>query len=203
MNYFCRTSRLAQVNPSTFTCSHNAREEGTVAVLFIIVDKFPHENIWREWLEAKSAIAAATRIRVLIHAKFPEKVTSDWVRARLVTSFHYTPEWGHSDLVRVMLGLMKEITNTEPTVCKAIFASESCLPIVPAEHFLSLATRDGDSWVNFTNDSKNGFVQQKQVSAEHKHTSRTILYSSFPFVRCCAVLTKPNQTSVFHGAILL
>lgn len=158
-----KTCRHAEKCTLTFGQTAGCDEnESLVAILFIIVDKFPHEAIWREWLAARPA--AASRIRILIHAKFPERLTSDWVRQRLVTSFHYSPSWGSLDLTRVMIGLMKEITVTQPRVCKAIFASESCLPIVPVEDFVSLTTRDNDSWLNFTSNSKNGFVQGKQVS---------------------------------------
>jgi len=54
--------------------------------------------------------------------------------------------------------------SIEDDVGKVIFASESCLPIVPVHAFVRSMTRDGDSWVNFSDQAKNGYANQKQVS---------------------------------------
>jgi len=93
----CRT---AACQPEEVACVR-------VGILFIIIDSFPHEKIWRRWLAGSDA--DASRIRILIHAKHPERVSSDWVRERLVSTFQYKPEWGSIDLTRVMIGLMKEV----------------------------------------------------------------------------------------------
>lgn len=119
-----------------------------LGILFIIIDKFPNELLWRLWLEhgvitdtlqqnetnadtfnnamgdesadgALDSERAATvvpllgtpRVRIWFHAKFPERVTSPWVRARLVTSFHYKPEWGSLELTKVMVHLLHEVGN--------------------------------------------------------------------------------------------
>ena len=65
-----------------------------VFILFIIIDSLPFEDIWRHWL-MDSEVDGSTKggtiaskpgftTKVLIHAKFPEKVKSDWVCARLI-----------------------------------------------------------------------------------------------------------------------
>ncbi len=55
------------------------------------------------------------RCRVWIHAKHPERVTSAWVRRRLVTSFQLCPSWGSLDLARVMLLMLREVRETVNT----------------------------------------------------------------------------------------
>ena len=48
-------------------------------------------------------------------------------------------------------------------VCKVAFASESCLPVVPLPATLALLTSDDHSWLNYSNESDNGYSFQKQV----------------------------------------
>ena len=52
--------------------------------------------------------AHTTPIRFLIHAKYPEKVKSKWVKERLV-SFHLMPSWGSLLLTEVMVKMLNEV----------------------------------------------------------------------------------------------
>lgn len=156
--HVCASSEKFDSNTTT---NSFAESPGCIGIMFLIIDKFPHEDIWKLWLANKTT--SNENIRILIHAKYPENIESPWVLQHLVTSFHYVPEWGSSDITRVMLGLMKEMLISYPCIQKAIFASESCIPIVPLDTFLHLTTCDNDSWMNFQNEAGNGFVQQKQV----------------------------------------
>ena len=100
----------------------------SVGILIMIIDDFPHEKIWRKWLDTTNnsnistsisninsinSINSNDSIKILIHAKNPENVTSKWVKERLVKTFQYKPQWGSSDLTRVMIGLMKEVRCEE------------------------------------------------------------------------------------------
>jgi len=92
-----------------------------LGLLFIIIDDFPHESIWRAWLSNcnnsdsnsnNEKNSESCKVKILIHAKHPEKVTSPWVRDKLVRSFQYKPVWGSIDITRVMIGLMQEVSIT-------------------------------------------------------------------------------------------
>lgn len=45
-----------------------------VCILFIIIDAFPHELLWRLWLRGQE-----DKFVIYIHAKHPERVDSKWV----------------------------------------------------------------------------------------------------------------------------
>lgn len=49
-------------------------------------------------------------VRFLIHAKFPDRVKSGWVRDRLV-SFHLKPGWGSLELTEVMVRMLDEVNE--------------------------------------------------------------------------------------------
>ncbi len=126
----------------------------TIAFLFIIVDKFPHEAVWRRWLEAVPC-------HVYFHCKKPEAIESQWVRERLIASpggdiITYRPDWGSVELVRAMLALLRTALREESNR-RFCFLSESCIPAVPpgeaAGQILS-ATR---SWVDVKFRPNNGY----------------------------------------------
>lgn len=86
-----------------------SRPERSLGILFIIIDEMPNELLWRLWLSENSS--DVSNMRVWIHAKYPERVKSSWVKERLVKSFHLLPDWGSLDLTRVMLGLLDEVSD--------------------------------------------------------------------------------------------
>jgi hypothetical protein len=147
------------------SCNNSARKQArpTIGLLFIIIDSLPHEEIWRTWLESESAIAGGADIHILVHAKFPDKVTSPWVREHLVSTFQYEPKWGSIDIARVMIGLITELLAKVSDVHKLCFLSETCIPVVPFAHFLKVMCQDNNSWVNYYNDTATGYAFQKQV----------------------------------------
>ena len=77
----------------------------SLGLLFIIIDDLPHELIWRAWLMTSKSSAS---IKIFIHAKFPEKIRSPWVKSHLV-NFHYFPEWGSIEITKVMVHLLREV----------------------------------------------------------------------------------------------
>ena len=54
--------------------------------------------------------ASISPVRFLIHAKFPDRVRSGWVRDRLV-SFHLKPGWGSLELTEVMIRMLDEASK--------------------------------------------------------------------------------------------
>lgn len=160
------------------------RDEGGLGLMFIIIDKLPFESIWRIWLEQCSSIHQE-RVHIWIHAKFPDRVTSPWVRQHLVKSFQLKPEWGSLELTDVMVRMLKEATE-EPSsqmVTHLMYLSESCVPIVslerafhemgircegnpaPAIAILSESTEPAPratSWLNYNLTATNGYAQQGQ-----------------------------------------
>lgn len=122
-----------------------------LTLMFIIIDDLPFECIWRTWLRATTN-ATQNFVRVIIHAKYPDRVQSPWVKAHLCKSFQLKPEWGSLELTDVMFRLLNEAVHGDGSDCSHshhgerisydeshelarhsshfCFVSESCLPIV-------------------------------------------------------------------------
>jgi hypothetical protein len=97
--------------------------------LFIIIDDFPNEILWRLWAgqhlssfekeegegERDKSRDSATDtyqgspVRFWFHAKYPDRVQSAWVRRRLVRGFHLQPSWGSVEITRVMVEMLHEV----------------------------------------------------------------------------------------------
>lgn len=162
--------------------SNIGRYKNGLGILLIIIDELPHEAIWRVWLECgyhsyellKKGIPS---VKFWIHAKFPERVRSSWVRKRLVKDFHLKPSWGSVELTEVMIRMLIEATATDDhTISKYCFASESCVPILPLIETLKLLQIDDeenddfcncnqDSWLSYTAEPTNGYAKQGQFDA--------------------------------------
>ena len=108
-----RILRIQQIRKSTATtgtcCKNDDRKSIHIAICATIVDEFPHEAIWRKWIDetggecildgdgstisvsSASEIAKAsseesknrrimTTAEMYIHAKNPERIRSEWLR---------------------------------------------------------------------------------------------------------------------------
>lgn len=75
----------------------------TVAICLVIVDTLPHEDIWRTWMEPEHA--CDYKAQLYIHAKFPDKITSPWVRSRTLDK-SFLPEWNSPEVIRAMLATL-------------------------------------------------------------------------------------------------
>lgn len=141
-----------------------------LGILFIIIDEFPNEAIWRLWLQKNSNVV------IFFHAKYPERVKSHWVRAHLVKSFHILATWGSLELTKVMINLLNESFHESSSIINRFcFASESCIPIwKSADECISIIqAKDKDnstttsqricSWVNYHNKPSNGYTALGQV----------------------------------------
>ena len=55
-----------------------------LCILIMIINDLEHEKIWKYWLENNNN----NPIKLLMHAKYPSKVTSSWVRNIVYLSIH-------------------------------------------------------------------------------------------------------------------
>ena len=102
-----------------------------ICLLALTIDDLPYEQVWREWAKGAADSAGGggsgndpqphhPRIVVSLacHAKFPDKVRSEWLRQRLLVRrprigrgneyadpeyFTHKPEWGSVQLTRAMV----------------------------------------------------------------------------------------------------
>lgn len=78
-----------------------------VTLMFIIIDDFPHELIWRTWLDIEDDLLR-NKCSIYFHAKFPERVQSSWVKSRLV-NFNFRPTWGSVEITKVMVKMLEYV----------------------------------------------------------------------------------------------
>jgi hypothetical protein len=132
-------------------------KSGTLAIGFIVIDSLPHEDIWRRWAEDS---AGGMKVQFMVHAKFPDKVQSDWVKQRL-TKVSFAPEWGSIELVRAASQLAEEALEN-PDVQRFVLASESCIPIVPLADAIDSLWSSNASWVNAWHQPESGQERYNQ-----------------------------------------
>ncbi|KAG5178945.1 hypothetical protein JKP88DRAFT_188305, partial [Tribonema minus] len=119
----------------------------------MIIDSLPHEQIWRAWIAGPGS--EDVDVRVWIHAKAPESVTSEWVRSRLLPHSH-RPRWGSIEITRAMIDLLEEAVS-DPEVGRIIYASESCIPLAPLAEAGFELWREENSWLNYHLEPTNGY----------------------------------------------
>lgn len=120
-----------------------------VAVCLVIVDKLPHEVIWRHWMESESEAYSA---RLFIHAKNPDKVTSPWVASHILPHT-YSPEWNSPEVVRAMLYVLE--AALQDVECKRfVLGTESCIPIYSLSHIAEELYKEDVSWLDAYNTHK-------------------------------------------------
>lgn len=98
-----------------------------IALLFLTIDDLPHEHVWREWMKGASS-DDDVMVSVLCHAKYPERITSPWLKQRHLIRFQRCsdekqdacsqqqspklhsrrPEWGSIEITRGMIDLLEE-----------------------------------------------------------------------------------------------
>ena len=81
-----------------------------------------YEDIWKEWAMSEDS-SSLLHVSVICHAKFPQKVTSEWLKQRMLVhppvmgrgrkyeppQFHSRrPQWGSIEITRAMLDLVHE-----------------------------------------------------------------------------------------------
>lgn len=132
-------------------------------------------------------------IRFWIHAKYPDRV-SPWVRERLVKTFQLLPEWGSLDLTDVMFRLLKEASSDAPQMEKFIYASESCLPIMPFRDAFQNIFNDNCSWVNYRGTANDGYAQQQQFDVLKNRIPDQCIYKADQWI----LLSRQHAKEIIH-----
>ena len=152
-----------------------------LTIMMIIIDNLPHEAIWRTWLE-RASVESRKKVRLLIHAKNPHLVVSEWVHRHLCKTVQLSPSWGSLELTEVMVRLLEESFDLEQTLelpgmfgkdpnsfeksdrgsAYFLFVSESCIPIRSLDETIARLDSEKASWLNFTDKATNGYAQQQQ-----------------------------------------
>jgi hypothetical protein len=132
----------------------------TLALLFIIIDNLPFESIWRRWIENNDE--RNIQVQVLIHAKFPEKIQSNWVKTKL-TKKSFRPEWGSVEITRAMITLAEEsLLGCNTQSMRMLYCSESCLPILPFNDCVRELWSSNTSWLDIRRKPRNGYNGSSQ-----------------------------------------
>jgi hypothetical protein len=95
-----------------------AGDKPAIAVLLIVIDSVPFEDMWRAWAEHGKDCA---RVDFFIHAKHPERVQSEWARRRLVPK-SFRPTWGSVQITMAMHYLLCQAYKHEVKV--------RCVPVL-------------------------------------------------------------------------
>ena len=142
--------RIAQIRKATTSGKDNisSTDDIHIAVCVCIVDEFPQEKIWKAWLDTSyssdkskdgsnvtvDTISAPDLMdnqkissEIYIHAKFPHRVASPWVKSKLIKK-NYRSNWNDVRIIRAMLALATEALRNSLTT-HVLFATESCIPI--------------------------------------------------------------------------
>ena len=89
-----------------------------IAICLVIVDKLHHEDIWKTWVSESNPSEDAKTIftaNLYIHAKFPDKITSPWVRER-VLDHSFLPEWNSVEVVCAMISVLQKALEEKSAV---------------------------------------------------------------------------------------
>jgi hypothetical protein len=114
----------------------------------IIVECLPHEQIWRRWVESAAHTPGYTA-SLVIHAKNPENIASEWVRERTLDC-SFRPKWNSVEVIRAMLAVLAKALE-DPCNQRFIFATETCIPIWDMAHTVESLFEEDVSWLNAWN----------------------------------------------------
>lgn len=80
------------------------QDKPSIAVLLIVIDSVPFEDMWQAWAEHGQDHA---RIQFFIHAKFPDRIRGQWAKDRLVPK-SFRPTWGSVQITMAMYYLLAQ-----------------------------------------------------------------------------------------------
>ncbi|CAJ1912817.1 unnamed protein product [Cylindrotheca closterium] len=113
-------------NPALPSVALQKKKTKHIALLAITIDDLPYEHIWKAWIDTLNNSASTKDeyyISLVCHAKFPHKVTTPWLKDRLLLRhpklgrgnsyldpeyLSRKPEWGSVEITRAMLDLLQE-----------------------------------------------------------------------------------------------
>ena len=122
------------------------------AVLVMLLDVLPYEEVWRAWSSgagrastATSSQAAEWEVRFFVHAKLPERIKSPWLRSHLLP-VSFRPEWASIELVKATLALIEAALGDE-RVERLALVSETCVPVCTFNEAVASVCADPCSWL--------------------------------------------------------
>ena len=140
-----RKSTSLATKSETISSSSGQRDSLHIAVCATIVQDFPHEKLWKKWIEetggcinfsvgntssndspVRPSIKASAELYV--HAKKPEGIQSEWLKSKTLPITH-RPNWNDVRIIRAMLSLIEMALKDENTT-HILFCTESCVPVV-------------------------------------------------------------------------
>lgn len=119
-----------------------------ICLLAITIQDLPYEHIWRAWANAAQEVGSKCNfvVSLVCHAKYPNRVQSDWLRQRLLRcpprrtkeqqakdstadiEYHTrVPAWGSVNIARAMMDCLSDavqIGNTSANTNNATMESE-------------------------------------------------------------------------------
>ena len=155
-----KSGELLTTNPTNTNAT--PRNQQTLALCFLCVEKLPHRKLWQEWVRQAEHTAkkGGHGLKIFIHAKFPERL-DPWSQQYLIRDdrgevINFKPEWGKIEVTRALMKLF-EIALTHPDVGRMTYVSESCIPICTFDHACSELWRSDRSWVAAYDKPVNGY----------------------------------------------
>ena len=158
--------------------STNANDYVHIAICATIVQDFPHELLWKKWInetggdidirlnpglkgkvdgETNETVVTQhikTSAELYIHAKNPEGIQSERLKSKTLPVSH-RPNWNDVRIIRAMLSLLEAAIRDDKTT-HILFCTESCVPVVTLkEAALSILAdkpclweENGDEWAS-------------------------------------------------------
>jgi hypothetical protein len=177
--------RKSTASTTTPDDNRNSKDSVHIAICATIVQEFPHEMLWKKWIEEtggnvtlhpscnasnaasagekKEEITIETNVKssaaLYIHAKKPEGIRSEWLKSKTLPISH-RPDWNDVRIIRAMLSLL-EVALKDVKTTHILFCTESCVPVVTLrEAALSLLLDEPCLW-NEDGDDATSTIQQK------------------------------------------
>lgn len=118
--------RIPRALPDPPTEEEEMKKPKHIVLMAITIEDMPFEHLWRGWCDTLHAVAKDQDdyyVSLVCHAKFPQRVKSEWLKQRLLTyppkrgrgnSYEdptfltRTPAWGSVEITRAMLDLLQE-----------------------------------------------------------------------------------------------
>lgn len=137
-----------------------------IAHLFLVRDGLNHEPVWQRFFRGHEAQWTA-----YVHAKWPQQVTSDWLRSKLIAR-HCETEWGRVSLVQAELLLLEAALQDEQNQF-FLLHSESCVPLRSFEYVYRILFTGQRSWLSFNrgNPERYKYIDPSAIPREHFYKS--------------------------------
>ena len=154
INSIRESTSAAKVKPDNKSMSNDSPDRYSmhIAICATIVQDFPHEPLWKLWMnetggditintktesnEKKAGVESNitnksfqinTSAELYVHAKKPEGIQSEWLRSKTLPVTH-RPDWNDVRIIRAMLSLLEAALKNAKTT-HVIFCTESCIPV--------------------------------------------------------------------------